>query len=184
MAYSKKELAEICGVSAAAIDKKLRKSGLIDQCRMVANRLQIPATVATIVATSYGAKALVDEEQVATVATVAATAATVATTSATTSATAATTPTAAESAENVGSNGFDLAIEALAGELETLRGQLEAKDRQIADLSAALVASQEANKALSANAAMHTAADKRGELAIEPGARKGRWQRLKEAWRG
>ena len=72
--------------------------------------------------------------------------------------------------------------------IDVLKGQLEIKDKQISDLSSALVAAQEANKALSANAAMHTAADKKEELALESTAQKAqrasRWQRLKEAWRG
>lgn len=64
---------------------------------------------------------------------------------------------------------------------EDLRRQLEVKDGQIADLSAALVAAQETAKAAQA---LH-AADKAEAMAIEPAEmKKGRWQRLKEAWRG
>ena len=64
---------------------------------------------------------------------------------------------------------------------EDLRRQLEVKDGQIADLSAALVAAQETAKAAQA---LH-AADKAEAMAIEPaGEKKGLWRRLKEAWRG
>lgn len=77
--------------------------------------------------------------------------------------------------------GVDAAVTALTD-------QLSVKDKQISDLSSALLVAQEANKALSANAALHTAADKREDLAIESAEqkeeRKSRWQRLKEAWRG
>ena len=77
---------------------------------------------------------------------------------------------------------------ALQAEVDHLRGQIAVKDKQIADLSSALVAAQDANKALSANAAMHTAADKKEELTLESTEqkteRKTRWQRLKEAWKG
>lgn len=76
----------------------------------------------------------------------------------------------------------------LQEEVNHLREQIAIKDKQIADLSSALVAAQESNKALSANAAMHTAADKKEELTLESTSqkmeRKTRWQRLKEAWRG
>lgn len=77
---------------------------------------------------------------------------------------------------------------ALQAEVDYLREQIAIKDKQIADLSTALVAAQDSNKALSANAAMHTAADKKEELTLESTEqkleRKTRWQRLKEAWRG
>lgn len=170
MVYSKKELADICGVSVTAIDKKLRKSGMIEECPKVANKLQIPWDVAATVATDYSVVLQPQQPQVAEVAEVAETSATAATT------------------EEGSERGESRTVEALIRELEILHKQLEVKDRQIADLSAALVASQESNKALSANAAMHTAADKRDELALETAEqnqeRKTRWQRLKEAWRG
>lgn len=78
--------------------------------------------------------------------------------------------------------------DALQAEVDYLREQIAVKDKQIADLSSALVAAQDVNKALSANAAMHTAADKKEELTLESTQqkmeRKTRWQRIKEAWRG
>lgn len=83
---------------------------------------------------------------------------------------------------------FDSAMDALVRQIEIVNAQLEKKDEQLAALSSALVASQEANKALSANAAMHTVADKRVDLSLDTAEaaqeRKTRWQRLKEAWRG
>lgn len=147
--YTKNEIAKICGVSASAIDKKLRASGLIDQCPKVANRLQIPWEVAATVATSYLVTLQPQQPKVAEVAEVVATSATVATTS-----------TATKTDEKT-------LIESLTRELEILHKQLEIKDKQISDLSSALVFAQESNKALSANAAIHTAADKKAEIAIE-----------------
>ena len=82
----------------------------------------------------------------------------------------------------------DSTVDALVRQIEIVNIQLEKKDEQLAALGAALVAAQESNKALSANAAMHTAADKRDDLSLETAGqnqeRKTRWQRLKEAWRG
>ena len=79
---------------------------------------------------------------------------------------------------------FDSTVDALVRQIEIVNIQLEKKDEQLAALGAA----QESNKALSANAAMHTAADKRDDLSLETAEqnqeRKTRWQRLKEAWRG
>jgi hypothetical protein len=64
---------------------------------------------------------------------------------------------------------------------EDLRRQLEVKDGQIANLSAALVSAQETAKAAQA---LH-AAEKAEAMAIESAeAKKSRWQRLKEAWQG
>ena len=63
---------------------------------------------------------------------------------------------------------------------EDLRRQLEVKDGQIADLSAALVAAQETAKAAQA---LH-AADKADALAVGSAERKGRWRRALDAWRG
>lgn len=166
MDYSKKELAEICGVSVQAIDKKLRKTGLMSSCRKVANRLQIPWEIAATIATDYEVVLQPKQPKVAEVAENQ-------------------QPTATVATKKTDDN---KALEALSKELEILHRQLEIKDKQIADLSTALVAAQDSNKALSANAAMHTVADKKEELALESThqkeERKSRWQRLKEAWRG
>ena len=65
-------------------------------------------------------------------------------------------------------------------EVEALVRQLDAKDRQIEALSAALVAAQETARAAQA---LH-AADK-PELRLEAAEhRKSRWARLRDAWRG
>lgn len=170
MEYTKKELAEICGVSVQAIDKKLRKTGLMDGCSVVAGRLQIPATIAATVATSYQVK-LESQQPTATkmVAEVA-------------------EPQQPQQPQQpnlqpsaTSSNGSEKAVEALVSQLEALQKQLEVKDRQIADLSAALVSAQETAKAAQA---LH-AADKAEAMAIESAeAKKSRWQRLKEAWQG
>lgn len=155
MEYTKKELAEICGVSVQAIDKKLRKTGLMDGCSVVAGRLQIPATIAATVATSYQVKLESQQPQQPQ------------------------QPNLQPSATS--SNGSEKAVEALVSQLEALQKQLEVKDRQIADLSAALVSAQETAKAAQA---LH-AADKAEAMAIESAeAKKSRWQRLKEAWQG
>lgn len=170
MEYTKKELADLCGVSIQAIDKKLRKTGKFSECRKVANRLQIPATIAATIATDYGVSIREDIEEVAEVAEKVAEVAQPQ------------QPKVAEVAETAtSSDGSEKAVEALVSQLETLQKQLEVKDRQIADLSAALVAAQETAKAAQA---LH-AADKAEAMAIEPAEmKKGRWQRLKEAWRG
>lgn len=78
---------------------------------------------------------------------------------------------------------------AVSAAVEALTEQLAVKDRQIADLSAALVSAQ---KSVEQAHALH-AADKQAVLA-EPAAPAGgqtaavqapsRWRRLREAWRG
>ena len=64
--------------------------------------------------------------------------------------------------------------------LDALVRQLDAKDAQLADMGAALVAAQETARAAQA---LH-AADK-PELRLEAAEhRKSRWARLRDAWRG
>ena len=167
MDYSKKELAEICGVSVQAIDKKLRKLGLMSGCYKVANRLQIPWEIATTLATTYEVTLQPQQPEVAKV--VAEVAEKL-------------QPTATNCNQK---NEDDKTLDVLTRELEILHKQLEVKDEQITKLSAALLAAQESNKALSANAAIHTAADKKENLILESSEqKKSRLRRLMDAWRG
>lgn len=84
----------------------------------------------------------------------------------------------------------DFADDATSAAVAALTEQLAVKDRQIADLSAALVSAQ---KSVEQAHALH-AADKQAALtepaeepaaplAADPGRKVGRWQRLKDAWR-
>ena len=84
----------------------------------------------------------------------------------------------------------DFADDAASAAIAALTEQLAVKDRQIADLSAALVSAQ---KSVEQAHALH-AADKQAALAEPaeehaappaevPGRKVGRWRRLKDAWR-
>lgn len=118
MDYSKREIAELCGVTTQALDKKLRKTGLIQQCHKVSNRLLIPETVATKLTTIYRVSLKPVSQPDETVAT-----------KLTTNETKLTTD------------------ETMLEVVQELRKQLEVKDEQIATLGKALEAAQETAKA-------------------------------------
>ena len=176
MEYSKPELAKICGVSTQAIDKRLKATGLRAQCIKVSNRLLIPETVATEIATCYGVELKPGFKPIET------------------------ETTRFQTNETSEPKPAYIPMEVY----EDLRKQLEIKDRQIADLSAALVNAQES---LKAEQLLH--ATEKKELLLkagetdpkpkqdetvsipeekpeenEPKERKNLWQRLVEAWRG